>query len=91
VGEPLTTLRFTREFFQSFADRRFTAEDRARILDALERLDANERHPSLRVHALKGNLAGRWSASASDSLRLIFERRPNGEKVVLECTKHYDH
>jgi mRNA-degrading endonuclease YafQ of YafQ-DinJ toxin-antitoxin module len=84
------SLIFSTEFFDSYAHRRFTPSDRAAILKAMMLLDANERHPSLRVHKLEGNLAGTWSASASDSLRLLFERAPDGKKRMKECTKHYD-
>jgi mRNA-degrading endonuclease YafQ of YafQ-DinJ toxin-antitoxin module len=55
----------------------------------MRRLDDNERHPSLRVHDLKGDLAGLWSASASDQLRIIFRRLPNGKKELVACSRHY--
>ncbi len=84
------SLSFSTEFFTSYADRRFTASDRAAILKAMQLLDTNEHHPSLRVHKLGGDLKGTWSASASDSLRLLFERAPDGKKRMKECTKHYD-
>lgn len=56
---------------------------------ALELLDSNERHPSLRVHELTGDLAGVWSASASDVLRIEFMRAAEGVKVLLRCSRHY--
>ncbi len=86
----LKSLSFTTEFLQSFADRKLTAADRAAVLKALELLDANERHPSLRVHALQGEWEGSWSASASRSLRIVFTRLADGRKEVASCTKHYD-
>jgi hypothetical protein len=49
----------------------------------------NERHPSLRVHELTGDLAGIWSASASDVLRIEFIRVAEGTKVLLRCSRHY--
>jgi mRNA-degrading endonuclease YafQ of YafQ-DinJ toxin-antitoxin module len=52
-------------------------------------LDSNERHPSLRVHQLQGDQAGVWSASASDELRLTFERLSEGRKLLLRCSRHY--
>jgi mRNA-degrading endonuclease YafQ of YafQ-DinJ toxin-antitoxin module len=52
-------------------------------------LDEDERHPSLRVHELGGDLAGTWSASASDDLRLLFVRTEGGRKVLLACSRHY--
>ena len=52
-------------------------------------LDENERHPSLRVHQLRGDLAGLWSASASASLRITFERRDDGRKLLVAASHHY--
>lgn len=52
-------------------------------------LDENERHPSLRVHELSGDMNGIWSASASDELRIEFVRLEGGRKLLLRCTRHY--
>jgi mRNA-degrading endonuclease YafQ of YafQ-DinJ toxin-antitoxin module len=84
------TLEFTATFLTTFAGRAFTAADRSAILKALRLLDEDERHPSLRVHQLKGDLEGTWSASASGVLRVTFERLPDGRKRLLTCSKHYD-
>ncbi len=84
------SLRFTEEFLESFSDRRFTAADRRAILKALRVLDSNERHTSLRVHALSGDMEGLWSASGSRSLRIIFERLDDGGKRLISCSHHYD-
>lgn len=84
------TLDFTDTFLTTFAGRDFTAADRSSILKALRLLDENERHPSLRVHELKGDREGSWSASASGVLRLTFARLPGGRKRLLTCSKHYD-
>jgi hypothetical protein len=84
------TLDFTDTFLQTFASRDFTAADRSAILKALRLLDENDRHLSLSVHELKGDREGAWSASASNSLRLTFERLPGGRKRLLTCSKHYD-
>ena len=81
------TLVLTSEFMESYA--RFAAAERRRLLNALARLDTNERHPALRVHPLRGDREGQWSASASDSLRITFERLPDGRKQLLACSKHY--
>src|SRR5919202_2721176 len=70
------TLEITSEFLESFGRRDFSYADRRRFLQALRLLDQNERHPSLRVHELQGASAGEWSASASDVLRMTFERFP---------------
>ena len=84
------TLQFTDLFLQSFSDRQLKAADRAAILKALQLLDQNDRHPSLRVHPLLGNMAGSWSASASRSLRIVFERLDDGGKQLISCSHHYD-
>jgi mRNA-degrading endonuclease YafQ of YafQ-DinJ toxin-antitoxin module len=88
-GYRYETLQFTETFLEDFAGRHFTAADRQRIRRALRLLDSDERHPSLRVHELQGPLAGVWSASASDELRITFERLGGGKKVLLTCTRHY--
>ena len=84
------SLVFTSDFMAAYSDRRLTTADRAAILRALERLDQDESHPSLRVHPLRGRWQGLLAASASDSLRLRFRRLPGGRKELLDCSKHYD-
>ena len=68
---------------------RFGPTDQRRFLKALRLLDENERHPSLRVHQLAGDLEGAWSASASDGLRILFTRMAAGRKLLLRCSRHY--
>ena len=83
-------LDFTETFLETFASKDLTAADRAAIVEALRFLDENERHPSLRVHKLEGDREGSWSASASTSLRVTFERLDGGRKRMLTCSRHYD-
>lgn len=83
------TLDFKSEFLEQLVARDFTERERRRFVRALALLDENERHPSLRVHQLAGDMAGTWSASASDELRVTFERLPNGRKLMVACTRHY--
>jgi mRNA-degrading endonuclease YafQ of YafQ-DinJ toxin-antitoxin module len=83
------SLEITPQFLQDLVTRRFSERDRSHVLRALDLLDENERHASLRVHELSGPLAGTWSASASDELRITFERLPNGRKRILTCSHHY--
>jgi hypothetical protein len=90
VAGAYRTLDFTDTFLTTFASKDFSAADRSSILKALRLLDENERHPSLRVHQLKGDREGSWSASASDVLRVTFERLPGGRKRLLTCSRHYD-
>jgi mRNA-degrading endonuclease YafQ of YafQ-DinJ toxin-antitoxin module len=83
------TLQFSDDFIESYASREFSASDRRRILNALRLLDTNEQHPSLRVHQLEREMKGWWSASASDELRIVFERLDGGRKRLIECNRHY--
>ena len=84
------TLDFTETFLQTFASRDFSASERQRFLRALRLLDENERHPSLRVHQLRGDREGSWAAYASGVLRVTFERLPDERKRMLTCSRHYD-
>lgn len=86
------TVIFTPEFLHTFADKVFSHAERQRFLRALDVLgenDENEKHPSLRVHRLQGNLQGQWSASASDVLCITFERVEDGKKRLVACSRHY--
>jgi hypothetical protein len=85
---PFRSVQLDLEFLESFSE--FGESDRRRFLKALRLLDDNERHPSLRVHELQGELAGLWSAPASDVLRMTFRRLPMGRKLMLQCSRHYD-
>jgi mRNA-degrading endonuclease YafQ of YafQ-DinJ toxin-antitoxin module len=89
-GTGYQSLEFTEDFLDSYTSRDFSPTDRRTIKRALRLLDENERHPSLRVHELHGPLTGVWSASASDAIRLTFERVPGGRKRLLTCSRHYD-
>ena len=82
------TLEFSDQYFASFASREFSDADRRRLICCMRLLDDNDRHPSLRVHDLRGDLAGLWSASASDQLRIIFRRLPNGKKKLITSSRH---
>ena len=90
MSDELRSLEFTGTFLRSLIRNRFDAAELAALLALLEMLDQNERYPSLRVHRLKGSLAGSWSASASKSLRVEFERLPDGRKRLRSCSRHYD-
>ncbi len=80
----------TEAFLDTYVSRDFSPSERKFLKKALRLLDGNERHPSLRVHELQGPLAGVWSASASEVLRLTFERTDSGHKRLLTCRRHYD-
>ena len=82
------TLEFSTDFFEAYA--RLGAEQRRAILKALALLDTDERHPSLRVHPLHGELTGIWAVRASRNLRITFERLANGKKAIASCSQHYE-
>ena len=65
MSDQFRHLDFTDTFLETFGSKDFTAAERKAIRKALRLLDTDERHPSLRVPQLQGDLAGRWSASAS--------------------------
>ncbi len=83
----LESLVWTTEFLDSLE--KLSPRDEARVFRALRVLDEDERHPSLNVHLLKGKAAGLWSAYASKSLRITFERLEGGNKRLLEASHHY--
>ena len=80
-------LIFTTQFLDSLF--RLSPADQRRVGRALALLDGNEQHRSLRVHAMSGQQTGLWSASASRSLRIIFERLDSDRKRLIECSHHY--
>ncbi|MCL5948786.1 MAG: DNA helicase [Actinobacteria bacterium] len=84
------SLDFTETFLETFASMNFSKNERSAVLKALRLIDENEQHPSLRVHKLAGDREGSWSASASRSIRLTFERLDGGRRRMLTCSKHYD-
>ena len=63
--------------------------DQRRFVKALRLLDDDERHPSLWVHPLSGDLEGIWSASASDDLRIEFVSQDSGMRLLFRCSRHY--
>jgi mRNA-degrading endonuclease YafQ of YafQ-DinJ toxin-antitoxin module len=86
VPSAYRTLDFANTYFESLIT--FPARDQRRFVRALGVLDENERTPSLRVHELQGDMAGTWSASASDELRMTFLREAGGRKLMLTCSRH---
>lgn len=90
TGTGYRSLEFTKGFLDTYASSDFSPSERGLLKKGLRLLDQNEQHPSLRVHELRGPLAGVWSPSASDVLRLTFERTKGGRKRLLTCSRHYD-
>ncbi len=79
----------TKTLLETLCSWECSATERRQFLNALDRLDTDERHPSLRVHPLEGRRAGLWSVSASRQLRMTFERAESGRKRLLACSRHY--
>lgn len=88
-GYEYSSLDFTEAFLETYASKAFDEKERRLFRKALRLLDQDEKHPSLRVHKLHGDQEGSWSASASDELRMTFERLAAGRKRLLTCSRHY--
>lgn len=58
-------------------------EMRQQYLKTLQLLDLNPFHPSLRLHALSGRLAGVHSVSINLSYRITLELLIESEQIVL--------
>ncbi len=50
---------------------------------ALELLELNPYHPSLRLHSLQGNLSGLSSVSINISYRIVLELIIDGNEILL--------
>ncbi|MBU0619815.1 MAG: type II toxin-antitoxin system mRNA interferase toxin, RelE/StbE family [Patescibacteria group bacterium] len=48
----------------------------------------NPLHPSLRLHALHGNLQGSWSISLTSNYRIIFKQMNDDNIVFASIGKH---
>ncbi|MBK6639297.1 MAG: plasmid stabilization protein [Rhodocyclaceae bacterium] len=59
-------------------------------LKTLQLLEANPRHPSLRLHALEGKLAELHSVSINLSYRITLEFLMDGESIVLVNVGDHD-
>ncbi|MCZ7576207.1 MAG: hypothetical protein M5U18_03805 [Dehalococcoidia bacterium] len=90
MNEDLPSLDFALRFVDDLLNNRFSAAERSAVKKALTLLDENERHPSLRVHRLGGDMEGSWTAYVTRSIRVTFERLPDGGKRLLTLTRHYD-
>lgn len=58
-------------------------EMRQQYLKTLQLLELNPFHPSLRLHALGGQLAGVYSVSINLSYRITLDLLIDGEEIVL--------
>ena len=57
-------------------------ELRTQYLKTLQLLEANPHHPSLRLHALSGKLAGLHSVSINISYRITLELMIQNEEII---------
>ncbi len=62
------------------------------IVSALELLERDAFHPSLRTHKLKGELAGSWSCSVGYDLRIVFTlvEHEGHEAILLQSLGTHD-
>jgi mRNA-degrading endonuclease YafQ of YafQ-DinJ toxin-antitoxin module len=69
-----------------------TARAEKAVETTLTRLANDAFDPRLRTHKLKGDLAGRWAASAGYDLRIIFrlEKHQGSDAVVLLAVGAHD-
>lgn len=58
-----------------------------KIQKQLKTFKENIKHPSLRIHKLKGNLADTWSISIEGNMRLIYTIK-NNEAIFFKIGNH---
>ena len=58
-----------------------------KIQKQLKTFKENIKHPSLRTHKLKGNLANMWSISIEGNVRLIYTIK-NNEAIFFKIGNH---
>jgi mRNA-degrading endonuclease YafQ of YafQ-DinJ toxin-antitoxin module len=59
-------------------------------LKALQLLEANPHHPSLRMHALKGKLAGLHSVAINISYRITLDLILQDQQIILVNVGDHD-
>lgn len=74
---PESYLQHARKFFRQHP------ELRRQYQKALELLELNPHHPSLRLHKLEGRLAGLSSASINMSYRIVIEMIIRESEIIL--------
>lgn len=85
------TLIFTEQYTKRAA--RFLKrhpELRTQYLKTLQLLEANPHHPSLRLHALSGKLAGLYSISINISYRITLELIIQNEEIITVNVGDHD-
>ena len=65
-------------------------EMRSIYLKALQLLEANPAHPSLRLHALRGKFEGLHSVSINLSYRITLELLIHDQKIILVNVGDHD-
>ncbi len=71
--QPILRLKFSKNFSQKLAKLKKTNPRSAqKVLTKLELFQQNQKHPSLRLHKLSGNLNNVWSLSVTKDFRLVF-------------------
>ncbi len=78
-------LRFTRRFQRAFI--RLTDEEAERVRKSLRLLEADLRHPGLRVKKIQGT-EGIWEARAGLAIRLTFQTQE--DIIILRNVGRHD-
>ena len=86
MTEGYRTLRFTPRFVSDLIG--LPRTEQKQIARSIKMLDDNGKTPSLREHELQGQLQGKWSASASKSLRITFARLEGVYKLLPAVDQH---
>ena len=85
--------RGLKRLFQHGDQSKVRADQARRIADILGHLDAAQRRsdldlPGYRVHALKGDLKGTWSATISGNWRIVF-RFVDGDAFDVDLVNYH--
>ena len=73
-------------FFRDFNKLPAALQDEVEERIELFRMDS--RHPSLRVHKLKGKMVGQWSFSVNYSHRIVFQYEDKRTAVLIAVGDH---
>ncbi len=82
----VNTILYDPDFLKDLRKLDAALQERAIKTEGLFR--ENPLHPSLRLHALKGALAGFWSLSVTLKIRILFLRQENGDILFLSIGSH---
>ncbi len=73
-------------FFRSF--NKLPAELQDEVEERIELFRTDAKNPSLRIHKLKGKMAGQWSFSVNYAYRIIFMYEDTKTAVLIAVGDH---